>query len=218
MAEKFRVVVVDDHELLRGGVIRALKLDDMIEIVGEGASGMDAINLAKVCAPDLILLDISMPGNGIEAARAIRDLPAPPLIIMLTASEDDDDLMCALEAGAVGYLLKGSNALDLIAAVKSVKAGGSFISPNLALRMLSKNAQAEASPLSSLSEYEEHALRLISEGLTNREVGEQLGITEKTVKSHVTNILRKLNARNRVEAALMAKRQWGERPNTPKLH
>ncbi|WP_201833623.1 response regulator [Microvirga zambiensis] len=210
MAERTRVAVVDDHSLLRAGVIRALTLDDMIEVVGEGASATDAIELVKAHELDLILLDISMPGDGIEAARAICSLPSPPQVVMLTVSEDDDDVTRALDAGAVGYLLKGIKAPELIAAVKSVRADGSFISPNLALRLLSSKAQAGVDPISSLSESEERTLRLILAGLTNREIAERLEVTEKTVKFHVGNILKKLNVKNRVEAALLAKREWGD--------
>lgn len=210
MADKIRVAVVDDHSLLRAGVVRALTLDDSIEVVGEGASAMDAIELVKAHKPDLILLDITMPGDGIEAARVISGLPAAPQVVMLTASEEDDAVTRALEAGAVGYLLKGINSLDLINAVKSVKADGSFISPSLALRLLSNKAQVEADPFPTLSESEERTLRLISAGLTNREISERMDVTEKTVKFHVGNILKKLNVKNRVEAALLAKRQWGE--------
>jgi len=210
MAERTRVAVVDDHSLLRAGVIRALTLDDMIEVVGEGASASDAIELVKAHELDLILLDISMPGDGIEAARAICSLPSPPQVVMLTVSEDDDDVTRALDAGAVGYLLKGIKAPELIAAVKSVRADGSFISPNLALRLLSSKAQAGIDPISSLSESEERTLRLILAGLTNREIAERLEVTEKTVKFHVGNILKKLNVKNRVEAALLAKREWGD--------
>ncbi|MBJ6126937.1 response regulator [Microvirga splendida] len=146
MADKTRIVVVDDHALLRAGLVRALALDSMIEIVGEGASAADAIELARIHDPDLILLDISMPGNGIEAARAIRDLPNPPRVVMLTVSADDDDVVRALEAGAVGYILKGIDARDIIMAVTSVKADGSFISPDLALRLLSNNTRVQAGP------------------------------------------------------------------------
>ena len=209
MADKTRVVVVDDHALLRRGVVRALALDDTIEVVAEGASATDAIELTRMHAPDLILLDISMPGNGIEAARAIRDLVIPTRVVMLTVSGDENDVTHALEAGAVGYLLKGTDVQNLITAVKSVKAGDSFISPDLALRILSDNAQVKANPLSSLSESEKHTLCLISEGLTNREIGEQLAVTEKTVQDNVTDIFRKLKARNRAEAALVVKQVWG---------
>ena len=218
MAEKTRVVVVDDHALLRRGVIRALTLDDMIEVVGEGASAKDAIELVTQYAPDLILLDISMPGNGIEAARAIRDLPTTTRVVMLTVSGDEDDVMRALEAGAVGYLLKGTDAGDLITAVQRVKAGESFISPNLALRLLSSNAQVEISPLPLLSEYEKRTLCLISEGRTNREVSEQLAVQEQTVKYDVINIFRKLKVGNRKEATAVARQVWRELQGKLKLH
>jgi two-component system, NarL family, nitrate/nitrite response regulator NarL len=218
MSEKTCVVVVDDHALLRRGVVRALALDDTIEVVAEGASATDAVELTKMYSPDLILLDISMPGNGIEAARAIRDLATSTRVVMLTVSGDEDDVTHALEAGAVGYLLKGTDALDLITAVKSVKAGESFISPNLALRILSGDAQVKANPLSALSEYEKCTLCLISEGLTNREIGEKLAVAEKTVQDNVTDIFRKLKARNRAEAALVVEQVWGGFQSRAKLH
>jgi DNA-binding NarL/FixJ family response regulator len=169
-------------------------------------------------SPDLILLDISMPGNGIEAARAIRDLATSTRVVMLTVSGVEDDVTHALEAGAVGYLLKGTDAMDLITAVKSVKAGESFISPNLALRILSGDAQVKANPLSALSEYEKCTLCLISEGLTNREIGEKLAVAEKTVQDNVTDIFRKLKSRNRAETALVVEQVWGGFQSRAKLH
>jgi len=208
MDERIRVAVVDDHALFRAGVIQSLALDGAIEVVGEGASAAEAVQLAKQLAPDLILLDVSMPGNGIEAAREILRMPQPPRVAMLTVSEDDDHVMGALDAGAVGYLPKGIRASDLIAAVRSLKGGRTFVAPDLALRLLSNKAQTEASPLSSLSDQEKRILRLIATGLSNREVGERLEVQEKTVKYHVTNILRKLKAKNRVEALLIAQREW----------
>jgi DNA-binding NarL/FixJ family response regulator len=218
MAEKTCVVVVDDHALLRRGVVRALALDDTIKVVAEGASATEAVELTKMYSPDLILLDISMPGNGIEAARAIRDLATSTRVVMLTVSGDEDDVTHALEAGAVGYLLKGTDALDLITAVKSVKAGESFISPNLALRILLDDTQVKTNSLSALSEYEKCTLCLISEGLTNREIGEKLEVAEKTVQDNVTDIFRKLNARNRAEAALVVEQVWGAFQSRAKLH
>jgi DNA-binding NarL/FixJ family response regulator len=218
MVEKTRIVVVDDHALLRTGLVRALALDPMIEIVGEGGSAMEAIELAKIHAPDLILLDISMPGNGIEAARAIREFPSPPRVVMLTVSGDDDDVMDALEAGAAGYILKGASAQDIIMAVTSVKAGRSFISPDVALRLLSSNAQIPADLLLSLSELEKPILRLVSDGLTIRKVSEQLELTYKVVESHVTSILKKINAANRVGAGDMTRHSWGEIESSVKLH
>jgi DNA-binding NarL/FixJ family response regulator len=129
---------------------------------------------------------------------------------MLTVSEEDDDVMRALEAGAVGYVLKGVTASSLIGAVKSVAAGDRFVSPNLTLRLLAKARDKPApSPLSQLTRQEERTLRLVAIGLSNREVGERLGVLEKTVKYHMTNILAKLKVRNRVEAILTAQQEWG---------
>ncbi|PJR09113.1 response regulator [Sinorhizobium meliloti] len=210
MVERIRVAVVDDHALFRAGVIQSLGFDSAIEVVGEGGSAAEAVQLARELAPDLILLDVSMPGNGIEAAREILRMPEPPRVAMLTVSEEDDDVTGALEAGAVGYLPKGIRAPDLIAAVRSLMDGRSVVSPDLALRVLSNKARAEASPLASLSDQERRTLRLVASGLSNREVGGRLAVQEKTVKYHVTNILRKLRARNRVEAVLIARREWDD--------
>jgi two-component system nitrate/nitrite response regulator NarL len=209
MVERIRVAVVDDHVMFRAGVIQSLGLDGDIEVVGEGASASEAVQLAKELAPDLILLDVSMPGNGIEAARKILQMSEPPLVAMLTVSEDDDDVMGALDAGAVGYLPKGIRAAELVAAVRSLMGGRTFVAPDLVLRLLSNKARAEAGPLASLSDQEKRTLRLVARGLSNREVGERLDVREKTIKYHVTNILRKLKARNRVEAVLIAKQEWG---------
>ncbi len=208
MVERVRVAVVDDHALFRAGVIQSLALDGAIEVVGEGASAADAIQIARELAPDVILLDVSMPGNGIEAAREILRMPQAPCVAMLTVSEDNTDVMRALEAGVVGYLPKGIRAPDLISAVRSLKDGRSVVSSDLALRALTNKVRAEASPLAALSDQESRTLRLVARGLSNREVGERLDVQEKTIKYHVTNILRKLKARNRVEAVLIAKRDW----------
>lgn len=210
MANKISIVVVDDHSLFRAGVIQTLMMDRGLDVVGEGGSGAAAIELAQSKKPDIMLLDISMPGNGIEAAREIALLDHPVRVIMLTVSEIDENIMSALEAGAVGYVLKGIEAAHLIEAVKSVAAGNSFISPNLTLRLLANvKRQSVPSLMSSLSEREKTILQLVSKGMSNREVGEQLDILEKTVKFHMTRIMAKIKARNRVEATLIARREWG---------
>lgn len=211
MNERTTVVVVDDHSLFRVGVVQTLNLDDEIDVVGEGASAAEALELAVRLRPDVVLLDITMPGNGIEAARTLLELDKAPKVMMLTVSEDDDDIMRALETGAVGYVLKGVKANDLIAAVKSVATGDAFVSPNLTLRIVANvRGKTTTNMLSSLTKQEEKTLRLMVKGLSNREIGEKLGIVEKTVKYHVTKILVKLKVRNRVEASLMAQRIWGE--------
>lgn len=201
-----RVVVVDDHPLFRAGVTQSLGLDPAIEVVDEGGSGAEAIELAQRHAPDVVLLDISMPGNGIDAAAAISGISDPPRILMLTVSGDGQDIMRAVDAGAAGYVLKGAGATDLIAAVKSVAAGESFLSPNLSLNLLATLRGGGAKrTLAALSPREQRILRLVAQGLSNREVGERLEVQEKTVKYHMTNILKKLKVRNRVEAAMLVR-------------
>ncbi|RLP28380.1 response regulator transcription factor [Mesorhizobium sp. YM1C-6-2] len=211
MSGRTSVVIVDDHALFRVGVAQTLNLDDDLEVVGEGGSAAEALELVVRHRPDVVLLDINMPGNGIEAAKELLELDNAPKVMMLTVSEEDDDIMRALETGAVGYVLKGVKANDLIDAVKGIAAGESFVSPNLTLRILGNvTGKTPTSVLSSLTRQEEKTLRLMATGLSNREIGEQLGIVEKTVKYHVTRILKKLNARNRVEASLVAERIWGK--------
>lgn len=206
MNEQVRVVVVDDHPLFRAGVVQSIQLDTSINVVAEGSSGDEAIALANRHEPDVMLLDISMPGNGIDAAAAISATARSPRILMLTVSGDSQDVMRAIDAGAVGYVLKGINANDLISAVKSVASGETFMSPSLSLNLLTTlGRNAKPDPLAALTPQESRILRMVAKGLSNREVGEKLGVREKTVKYHVTNLLRKLGARNRVEAALMVK-------------
>lgn len=209
MSDPISVIVVDDHSLFRAGVIQSLQLDDRIRVVGEGGTGQDAVNLAVAHSPDVALIDISMPGDGIAAARGIAEKARSTRVVMLTVSENDDDVMRSLEAGAVGYILKGIRAADLLVAVKSVAAGGSFLSPDLAVRLLAgTQTKRKASRLASLSMQERRTLRLVASGLSNREVGERLGIVEKTVKFHLASIFAKLDVRNRVEASLLAREEW----------
>jgi two-component system nitrate/nitrite response regulator NarL len=190
-------------------VVQSLHLDDGIRVVAEGSSGSDAVQLAETHAPDLILLDISMPGNGIEAVAEIMRLPQQPRIVMLTVSECEDQIVRALEMGAVGYVLKGIDARQLIDVVKSVAAGNVFVSPNLTHRLVSSlQAKAKVNPLAILTNQEERTLRLVALGRSNRAIGEELGVLERTVKFHMTSIMRKLNVKNRVEAALKARDYW----------
>lgn len=208
------VIVVDDHPLYRSGVVRTLADDGRFAVLAEGSSAAEAVELARTHAPMVILLDISMPGNGVEAARQIATISPGVAVAMLTVSETDDDIMAALQAGAKGYLLKGVGADDLLSIVAGIAAGDSYVSPGLAARLLvSLNAKgsapaAAASPLGGLTAREEQILRLVAQGLSNKEVGRKLALQEKTVKHYMTNILQKLQARNRVEAAMMAREAW----------
>lgn len=209
MDNRISVIVVDDHSLFRAGVIQSLQLDEGITVVGEGGTGQDAVDLALSHSPDVALIDISMPGDGIAAARRIAERSQSTRVVMLTVSEDDDNVMRSLEAGAVGYILKGIRAPDLLGAVRSVAAGESFLSPNLALRLLTgAQTKRKANRLAPLSRQERRTLRLVASGLSNREVGDKLGIAEKTVKFHLASIFAKLDVRNRVEASLIAREEW----------
>jgi two-component system nitrate/nitrite response regulator NarL len=213
MSDTLSIVVVDDHPLYRAGVVRTLAEAGGITVVGEGGSAADALQLAEKARPHMILLDISMPGGGIEAARAITHSHPEIAIVMLTASEDDDDVMESLAAGARGYVLKGVGAHDLLTVIRSVASGGSYVPPSLASRLLlaMKAGGSEAGAtdlLSTLTEREEQILRLVSDGRSNKEVGRELGLQEKTVKHHMTSILQKLQVRNRTEAAILARKSW----------
>ena len=214
MNNPIRVVVVDDHPLFRSGVVRTIEEEPDIIVVAEGASAQDAIDLVASHAPDVALLDISMPGNGITAAQKIAEAHPGIKIAMLTVSESDQDVMKALEAGACGYVLKGVGAHELVSMIRGVAAGESYVSPALAARLLvamksSGGAPTPQSALSTLTDREEQILRLVARGLSNKEVGRELDLQEKTVKHHMTSILQKLQARNRVEAAVIARENWG---------
>ncbi len=206
-----RVVIADDHPLYREGVARSLSEDVDIDVVGQAKDAIEAVELAERLMPDLLLLDISMPhGGGIAALRRVMAWEKPLAVAMLTASEDDDQVMQALKAGARGYILKGVGARELVALVKDLAAGGSYVSPSLAARILNAmrtggEAKAAANPLSDLSKREEDILRLVAEGKSNKEVGRLLELQEKTVKHYMTAILQKLHVRNRTEAALLAR-------------
>jgi two-component system nitrate/nitrite response regulator NarL len=214
MDNSIRVVVIDDHPLFRSGVVRTLEEEPDIAVAAEGASAQDAVDLAELHAPDVALLDISMPGNGINAAQRISAACPGVKIAMLTVSENDQDVMKALEAGASGYVLKGVGAQELVTMIRGVAAGESYVSPSLAARLLvamksSGGASTPQSALANLTDREEQILRLVAKGLSNKEVGRELDLQEKTVKHHMTSILQKLQARNRVEAAVIARENWG---------
>ena len=210
MMNKIRLVLADDHPLFREGVARTLMSDPEFDIVGEGANAEEALRLATDLLPDIILLDISMPGSGIEAARQVARVCPVVKIVMLTVSEHDDDVISALQAGARGYILKGIGGAELISIVKAVHQGESYVSPDLAARLLTEMKEGSGKgikrdPLSELTAREEQILKGVARGLSNKEIGRELELQEKTVKHYMTNILQKLQVRNRVEAAVMAR-------------
>ena len=204
-----RVVLVDDHPIYRDGVARTLTDAGGIAVVGEASDGEAAVAVVRDTRPDLVLLDISMPrGGGLPALARIAQLDNPPKIAMLTASEEDDDLMQALRLGALGYVLKGVGAGELVEVVRGLADGQSYVSPGLAGRLLvglRGRGAAPANPLADLTKREEDILRLVAQGLPNREVGQALDLQEKTVKHYMTAILQKQHVRNRVEAAMLAR-------------
>ncbi len=208
MSEPIRVIIVDDHPLFRDGVAHSLAAEPNIEVIGQGSSGGEALQMAREHLPDVLLLDIAMPGRGgiIAAGEVAAACPATK-IIMLTVSKDEDDLMAALKAGASGYVLKGVSAKELADVVQTVAGGEVYVSPSLAADMLRELSRPQPpEPLDELTEREREVLQLVAEGLTNREIGERLHLSEKTVKHYMTNVLHKLQVRSRVEAALLAQR------------
>jgi two-component system nitrate/nitrite response regulator NarL len=214
MMERITVVIADDHPLYREGVARTLSDDSGLLVIGKAEDARGAVELAERLAPDLVLLDISMPhGGGIGALRGIMALPVPPKVAMLTVSEEDDDVMQALRAGALGYILKGVGSRELVGVVKDIMRGQTYVSPTLAAKILGAMRadgapRREMHPMDDLSKREEDILKLVSEGKSNKEVGNLLRLQEKTVKHYMTSILQKLHVRNRVEAAVLARDHW----------
>lgn len=206
MTERIRVLVVDDHPLFLQGVVHSLGSDTGLQVVGETSSGEEALKLARELLPDVVLLDISMPGwSGLVTAQKITTACPATSIVMLTVSEDKDKLIAAFKAGAKAYVLKGVSARELTQVVRRAAGGEVYVSPSLAAEMLVSLTQVPApDPLQELTERERDILGLIGSGLTNREIGERLFLSEKTIKHYVTNILQKLQVRSRVEAALLA--------------
>jgi len=208
-----RVLVVDDHELFRRGISQVLLGEDAIEVVGEAADGAAAVALAHERSPDVVLMDVRMPGvDGIEATRRLTaGLPAAR-VLMLTVSDEEDDLFEAVKAGVAGYLLKEVAIGEVAGAVRAVAGGRTPISPPLASRLaaefvvLARRADLERgrSAAPRLTPRELDVLKLLAQGLTNRDIGARLFISGNTVKNHVRSVLGKLHAHSRMEAVLQA--------------
>jgi len=201
-----KIAVVDDHPLFREGVTRSLSEIGGFEIVGEGGTRDDAVRLAVEQRPDILLMDISMPGGGLHAISAILNLFPLQKIVMLTVSEAGDDLTQALAAGAKGYVLKGVGSQSLAEVIRTVAAGESYVSPTLSARLIGdlllRGAGPRPDPLSQLTGREQEILSLVAAGMSNKRVALQLDLQEKTIKHHMTRILAKLGVRNRTEAAM----------------
>ncbi len=213
MPDRIRVLIADDHPLFREGVAHSLGGEPDFVIVGEASDGEEAYQLAERTLPDVLLMDITMPGmGGIESVRKVAtDFPVIR-IVMLTVSEDVDDLMGALRSGASGYILKGVGAAELAGAIRAVSRGEVWVSPALASNMLMELTHPRpADPFNQLTDREREILTLVGEGLTNREIGDRLYLAEKTIKHYMSNVLQKLQVRSRVEAALLAQRRSMDR-------
>jgi DNA-binding NarL/FixJ family response regulator len=212
-AEPIRVLVVDDQELFRRGLVMLLAVEPGVEVVGEAGDGVAGTQLAATVAPDVVLLDVRMPKrSGIDACRAIKEAVPSAKIIMLTASEEEADLYEAVKSGASGYLVKDSSIDEVAQAVRVVADGQSLISPSMAVKLIDEfkqmsRPQPDSVPGLRLTERELEVLRLVAKGLNNREVAKQLFISENTVKNHVRNILEKLQLHSRMEAVMYAVRE-----------
>ncbi len=204
MDTRIRVAVVDDHPLFREGVTRSLSEIDGFEIVAEGSSGADAVRIAGTLQPDVLLMDISMPGGGLDAIPAVLDVAPSQRIVMLTVSETSEDVTTALTRGAVGYVLKGVGALTLADAIRTVAAGDGYVAPTLSARLISARTEmpSKSALIASLTPREMEVLELVAVGMSNKHVAIELDLQEKTVKHHMTQILTKLGVANRTEAAM----------------
>lgn len=208
MSERLSVAVVDDHPLFREGVVRSLSETGRFAIVAEGSSRDDAVRIAAETRPDLMLIDLSMPGNGLSAIAPILAAHPATRIVVLTVSETAEDLAAALNGGARGYLLKGVGSRALAEILSAIASGETYVTPSLSARLLSHLSGDRSSPIAtdpvrSLSARENEVLDLVAAGLSNKEIAIRLDLQEKTVKHHVSRILSKLGAGNRTEAAML---------------
>jgi DNA-binding NarL/FixJ family response regulator len=205
MTEPIRIVVADDHPMFLDGLVATLSADEGLAVVAAVGDADAAVRAVREHSPDIALLDVAMPGGGLEAARQIADSSPATRTVILTSSENEDDLMAAMEAGATGYVLKGVAGRELREILKTVHAGGTYLAPGMAygaIRGLTRPRTTD--PLAELTRREREVLELVTSGLSNAEIGGRLGLAEKTVKHYMTSILGKLQVASRVEAALLA--------------
>jgi DNA-binding NarL/FixJ family response regulator len=201
-----RVVLADDHAVVRQGLRTFLDLQDDIEVVAEAADGREAVEATERLDPDVVLLDLVMPNlDGLGALKSLRDARAR--IIVLTSFGDDDKLFAALRGGAAGYLLKDVQPTELVRAIRSAHAGESPLSPAVATRIVEEVAQGATNAHDDLTPRELDVLMLIARGRSNKVIARELGVAEKTVKTHVSHILAKLGVSDRTQAALYAVKQ-----------
>ena len=216
--DAIRVLVVDDHALFRRGLEMVLTEEPDIELVGEASDGAEAVEKAGEALPDVVLMDIRMPkSSGIEACRAMKEVSPSAKIVMLTISDEEEDLFEAIRAGASGYLLKDLPLDEVAETVRAVHGGQSLINPSMAGKLLTEfatlanrdSADDRAAPVAApkLTDREMEVLKLVARGMNNRDIAKELFISENTVKNHVRNILEKLQIHSRMEAVMIAVRQ-----------
>ncbi len=209
---KIKVYLLDDHDVVREGLRFLLERSEDIEVVGDSASAVDATARIPALRPDVAVLDARLPdGSGIEVCRSIRAVDPTINALILTSYDDDEALFAAIMAGAAGYVLKEIKSSDLVAAIRHVAGGGSLIDPAMTAKVLERvrNGPATAPELAELTEQELKLLGYIAEGLTNRQIGEQMFLAEKTVKNYVSSILAKLGLERRTQAAVLASKLLG---------
>jgi DNA-binding NarL/FixJ family response regulator len=209
-----RVVLVDDHEVVRRGVAALLDSEDDIEVVGEAGTAESAVARITALRPDVAVLDVRLPdGSGVDVCREVRSALPELACLMLTSFADDDALFDAVMAGAAGYVLKQIHGSDLVGAVRTVASGQSLLDPRTTAAMLARlrDQESRKDPLAALSAQERQILELIGEGLTNRQIGERMFLAEKTVKNYVSNLLGKLDMQRRTQAASLVTRLKAER-------
>jgi NarL family two-component system response regulator LiaR len=207
MASTIRLVIVDDHAVVRQGLREFLRLQDGIEVVGEAASAADAVDVARTASPDVVLLDLVMPDrNGIAALRRLLEVAPGVRVLVLTSFADDAQIFAAMAAGASGYLLKDIDPQALADAIRDVHAGRPALHPQVAARLMRQGSPARAAH-DDLTARERDVLRLMVEGLANKQIAQRLGIGEKTIKTHVSRVLAKLDVADRTQAAVLAIRE-----------
>jgi NarL family two-component system response regulator LiaR len=206
LSEPIRVLVAEDHVIVRAGLVSLIATEDGLEVVGQAGDGQEAVQKARECQPDVILMDLAMPKlDGIGAIMAIRQEHPRARVLVLTSFIEDEKVFAALKAGALGYLLKESSPDDLLRGIRAVYRGESWLHPAIAARLVRELSAPQAPPLQDpLTERELEVLRLVAQGLANKLIADRLEISERTARTHVSNILEKLHLSNRTQATLYA--------------